>query len=164
VTDKYIQLFLAILCDVPGNVIGPIISPILINEVSPLLEKDQMSFFDIDVYHYGFDQLISECARGLYFGILQHRHVRKILRDCWSHPYVGFDLIQYALATNLLDETGGDQLVALVKQAIAANPKAIEDIRKGKDKAIGTIVGFVLKQHKADPSTIKQLINVELNL
>ena len=52
----------------------------------------------------------------------------------------------------------------LCKQAVESNPKAVEDYKNGKEKAIKSLVGNVMKNSrgKADPalaeSKIKELI------
>lgn len=52
------------------------------------------------------------------------------------------------------------ELEAIVSKAIEANPKAVEDIKAGKEKAIGAIVGFVMKETKgqADPGKVHEII------
>ena len=56
------------------------------------------------------------------------------------------------------------KLAEVVEKAIAANPKAVEDIRNGKGKAIGAIVGFVMKEMKGkcDPATVNKMISEKL--
>ncbi len=51
-------------------------------------------------------------------------------------------------------------LEELVKKAIAANPKAIEDYKKGKTAALGAIVGFVMKETKgqANPGKVNGIL------
>ena len=53
----------------------------------------------------------------------------------------------------------------MVDKAIEANPKAVEDIRNGKGKAVGAIVGFVMKEMKGkcDPATVNRLIQEKLS-
>ena len=57
-------------------------------------------------------------------------------------------------------------LEAIVRKAIETNPKAVEDMRMGKEKAKAAIVGFVMKETKgqANPSMINTLIQKELGL
>ena len=57
-------------------------------------------------------------------------------------------------------------LEAVVRKAIEANPKAVEDMRVGKEKAKAAIVGFVMKETKgqANPAMINTLIQKELGL
>lgn len=45
----------------------------------------------------------------------------------------------------------------LVDEAIAANPKAVADYRGGKEKALGAIVGFVMRQTKGQANS--QMVN-----
>lgn len=41
-----------------------------------------------------------------------------------------------------------DELTKFCQEAINANPKAVEDIKAGKDKAIGSMFGYIMKQTK----------------
>jgi len=58
-------------------------------------------------------------------------------------------------------ESDDSILLPIVKEAIAKNPKAVQDIRSGKSKAIAAIIGACMKatQGKADPGTISALVN-----
>lgn len=49
---------------------------------------------------------------------------------------------------------------AMCKAAIEANPKAAEDVRNGEMKAIGALVGFVMKESKgsANPKLVNQVL------
>jgi|SaaInlStandDraft_1057018.scaffolds.fasta_scaffold15325_4 aspartyl-tRNA(Asn)/glutamyl-tRNA(Gln) amidotransferase subunit B len=57
-------------------------------------------------------------------------------------------------------ESDDSVLLPIVEDAIAKNPKAVEDLRAGKNKAIGAIIGACMKatQGKADPGTISALV------
>ncbi|HEY2335240.1 MAG TPA: Asp-tRNA(Asn)/Glu-tRNA(Gln) amidotransferase subunit GatB [Solirubrobacterales bacterium] len=57
------------------------------------------------------------------------------------------------------------ELESIVSAAIEANPDAAEQIRAGNDKAIGAIVGFVMKQTKgrADGGEVNRLIREKLD-
>lgn len=72
---------------------------------------------------------------------------------------------QYVNDNNMSTKADAGQLEAVVEKAIAANPKAVEDIKAGKGKAIGAIVGFVMKEMKGkcDPGEVNKLINQKLN-
>ena len=47
---------------------------------------------------------------------------------------------------------------------VDANPQAIEDFRNGKDRAVGFLVGQVMKKSRgqANPGMVNQLISAEL--
>ncbi len=58
------------------------------------------------------------------------------------------------------------ELESIVAAAIEANPEAAEQIKAGNGKAIGAIVGFVMKQTKgrADGGEVNRLIKEQLSL
>ncbi len=61
---------------------------------------------------------------------------------------------------------GGDELDAIVAEAIAANPGAAEKIRGGEMKAVGPIIGHVMKATKgrADGGEVTKLVRAQLGL
>lgn len=65
------------------------------------------------------------------------------------------------LGITAVDET---KLLAIVRQAIADNPKAVEDFKKGKTAAVQRIKGAVMKETKGTvkPEVVDQLLSEEL--
>ena len=61
---------------------------------------------------------------------------------------------------------GGDELAGAVADAIAANPDAAEKIRGGNMKAVGPIIGHVMKATKgrADGGEVTRLVREQLGL
>jgi aspartyl-tRNA(Asn)/glutamyl-tRNA(Gln) amidotransferase subunit B len=61
---------------------------------------------------------------------------------------------------------GGDELAAVVAAAITANEDAAEKIRAGNPKAIGPIVGYVMRETKgrADGGEVTRLVNEQLGI
>jgi len=59
---------------------------------------------------------------------------------------------------------GGDELAAVVAAALEANPAAAQRVRDGNAKAIGPIVGHVMRETKgrADGTKVARLINEQL--
>jgi aspartyl-tRNA(Asn)/glutamyl-tRNA(Gln) amidotransferase subunit B len=57
------------------------------------------------------------------------------------------------------------QVMEWVMAALAANPKAAADLKGGKDAAIGSIVGGVMKlsKGKANPALVNKLIKEAVN-
>ena len=85
------------------------------------------------------------------------------------------DLFAYMLEHNVgvdaaMEKTGikpaafdAATLVAAVKAAIAANPKALADFKSGKDAAKMAIVGHVMKNNKGAPNeVVRKLVDEEL--
>ncbi|NNG67383.1 Asp-tRNA(Asn)/Glu-tRNA(Gln) amidotransferase subunit GatB [Caldanaerobacter subterraneus] len=58
-----------------------------------------------------------------------------------------------------------DELRRIVKKVIEENPKSVEDYKKGKEKALGFLVGQVMKETKgkANPQLTNQLLREELS-
>jgi aspartyl-tRNA(Asn)/glutamyl-tRNA(Gln) amidotransferase subunit B len=61
---------------------------------------------------------------------------------------------------------GGDELAAIVAEALAAHPEAAENVRAGNAKAIGPIVGHVMRKTKgrADGGAVTQLVHEQLGV
>jgi aspartyl-tRNA(Asn)/glutamyl-tRNA(Gln) amidotransferase subunit B len=59
---------------------------------------------------------------------------------------------------------GGDELAAIVAAALEANPDAAQRVREGNAKAIGPIVGQVMRETRgrADGTEVSRLINEQL--
>lgn len=57
------------------------------------------------------------------------------------------------------------QLKALVEQVVAENPQSVEDYRNGKKKALGFLVGQIMKETKgrANPQLVNQLLKEVLD-
>ena len=51
-----------------------------------------------------------------------------------------------------------------VKKVVDDNPQSVEDFKNGKDRAIGFLVGQIMKQTrgKANPKMVNKLLNQEL--
>jgi Asp-tRNA(Asn)/Glu-tRNA(Gln) amidotransferase B subunit len=148
------------------KLVGPVVAKLLTNDVFPLAQKEDTEPHEIDEYHYGMTQLVADCALLQAHGFIEARHAKKIIKDCWSFPYVGFDLVQYARATKIFDEAGGEEILTFVREVLA-DPnyaKAATQVKEGKDKAIGALVGAVMKKVKGDPKQIKELLANEMGV
>ena len=76
----------------------------------------------------------------------------------------GRDPEQAAEAKGLKQVSDSGALSAMVSEVLDANPQAIEDFRNGKDRAVGFLVGQVMKKSRgqANPGMVNQLISAEL--
>ena len=59
-----------------------------------------------------------------------------------------------------------DELAGIIDAALEANPKAADDMRAGNMKAIGAIIGFVMKQTqgRADGGEVTRIVREKLGL
>jgi aspartyl-tRNA(Asn)/glutamyl-tRNA(Gln) amidotransferase subunit B len=69
-------------------------------------------------------------------------------------------------AEGLAAMDGGDELAEIVAAALAANPDAAERVRQGNAKAIGPIVGAVMRETKgrADGGDVTRLVHEQLGI
>jgi aspartyl-tRNA(Asn)/glutamyl-tRNA(Gln) amidotransferase subunit B len=76
----------------------------------------------------------------------------------------GGDPAQIVAAEDLAAIDGADELAQVVAAALAANPDAAERVREGNAKAIGPIVGYVMRETKgrADGGEVAKLVNEQL--
>ena len=56
------------------------------------------------------------------------------------------------------------QLLPIIQDVLANNAQSIEDFKNGKDRAVGFLVGQIMKQTKgkANPGIVNQLLQQEL--
>lgn len=71
-----------------------------------------------------------------------------------------------AAEKNLLQVSDEGEIAKIVEQVISDNPKAAEDVKSGEMKAIGFLVGQVMKasKGKANPSLAQDLIKKQLGI
>ncbi|MBM3473932.1 MAG: Asp-tRNA(Asn)/Glu-tRNA(Gln) amidotransferase subunit GatB [Armatimonadetes bacterium] len=97
--------------------------------------------------------------------VAEGRITGKIARDVFPRMFEsGKSAAEIVAAEGLAVVGGEDELGPILEEAIAANPKAVDDYRAGKEKAKGALVGAVMKATKgqADPATVNRLIEERL--
>ena len=57
------------------------------------------------------------------------------------------------------------QIEKIVDKVLSSNPQSIEDFKNGKNRALGFLVGQVMKEShgKANPQIVNKLLNEKLN-
>ena len=70
---------------------------------------------------------------------------------------------KYVADNGLSTKADSGELQAVVKKAVEANPKAVRGYKNGKGKAVGAIVGFVMKEMKGkcDPAEVNKSLSLE---
>lgn len=91
---------------------------------------------------------------------------KQIFVDFFDEQYDEKSALEIAEAKNLIQESNEDAVSAIVDEVLAdpASAKSVEDIKAGQEKAIGFLVGQVMKksQGKANPAMAQQLIRAKL--
>lgn len=72
---------------------------------------------------------------------------------------------EIATRLNLLQVSDEGEIAKIVTQVMTENPKAVQDLKNGEERAIGFLTGQVMKlsQGKANPALAQQLIRKQLN-
>ncbi len=68
-------------------------------------------------------------------------------------------------AKNIVKQSNDEGLVlSLVTKILDANPQSIEDYKNGKDRAVGFLIGQVMKEAKGkvNPASVAKVMNIEL--
>ncbi len=96
-------------------------------------------------------------------GLLSSTAAKEVLSDVMQS---GDDPKKIAEAKNLIQESDESALVMIVGQVLSENQKAADDVRAGEMKAIGFLVGQVMKasQGKANPAVVQQIIRKQLGV
>ncbi|MHC1720552.1 MAG: Asp-tRNA(Asn)/Glu-tRNA(Gln) amidotransferase subunit GatB [Clostridiaceae bacterium] len=65
----------------------------------------------------------------------------------------------------LVQNNDESEILEVVRRIIEANPKSVEDFKNGKKRAVGFIVGLVMKETKgkANPQIVNNLVNSEIS-
>ena len=94
-------------------------------------------------------------------GTISGKIAKKVFAEMWKD---GADPEEIVMAQGLVQISDTGALKELVVKVIANNPKAVEDFKAGKKKAVGALVGQIMKETKgkANPKVINELLNDEL--
>ena len=94
-------------------------------------------------------------------GTLSSKLAKDVFSKMWETGKSAEDLASSLGMTQVSDE---GQIAEWVSAAMQENPKAVEDLKAGKDRAIGAIVGSVMKKSKgkANPDLVNRLIREKL--
>ena len=90
-----------------------------------------------------------------------------VAKDVFARMYeTGRAAAAIVEAEGLAQIGDADALAGIVRDAVAANPDAIEQIRKGRHNAFGFLVGQVMKASggKANPKVVNALLKKELGV
>ena len=98
--------------------------------------------------------VLAELIRAVRDGELDTTRGRQVLQHMVE---TGTD-IQTAKQTLGIEKVSADALVALCQELLAANPKIVEDVKNGKQQALGALIGQARKRNpNADPAQVRTL-------
>ena len=94
-------------------------------------------------------------------GVISSKIAKKVFAETVAN---GTDPKKFVEENGMAQLSDLSVLEPMVKEIVDNNPQSVEDFKNGKDRAIGFLVGQIMKQThgKANPKIINQLLNKEL--
>ena len=98
----------------------------------------------------------------IHDGTISNNAARQVFDALWSGEGSTVDALIEAKGLKQMSDNGA--LEAIVDAVLAANPKSVDEVRAGKDKAFNALVGQVMKasQGKANPAQVNALLKARL--
>jgi aspartyl-tRNA(Asn)/glutamyl-tRNA(Gln) amidotransferase subunit B len=131
-----------------------------VNVMVPLVRDDKFKL-GAD-HHLKLELAIYELVKA---NKLSSTNAKALFAELATQDKLPTDIEAYAKEHGLIQESDEGAIDAIVQQVIADNPKAADDVRGGEMKAIGFLVGQVMKQSKgqANPALAQQLLKKHLS-
>lgn len=132
-----------------------------VNVMIPIVDSDQFKL--VDAQHILLELEIHKLING---GMLSSTNAKSLFLDIASRGELPASLEDYARDNGLLQMSDGSQLDEIVAQVLQENPGAVADIKNGEQKAIGFLVGQIMKLSKgqANPALAQQIILKHLDI
>ena len=129
----------------------------LMVDVNAYLNKVQKELKDTALTAEGLSGMIKLITDGT----ISSKIAKKVFAELIEH---GGDAAQIVKEKGLVQVSDSGQLLAWVNEALDNNPKSIEDYKNGRDRAIGFLVGQIMKASKgqANPQMINKMLLEEI--
>ena len=129
----------------------------LMSEVSRMLNAEGRDICGCPVSPTGLAELIALINKGTISGKI----AKTVFEEMWNS---GKDAATIVKEKGLVQISDEGEIVAIVKAVIAAHPQSVADYQAGKEKAIGFLVGQIMKQTKgrANPELVNRLLKENL--
>ena len=129
----------------------------LMVDVNAYLNKVQKELNETELTAEGLAGMIKLITDGT----ISSKIAKKVFAELIEH---GGDAAQIVKEKGLVQVSDSGQLLAWVNEALDNNPKSIEDYKNGRDRAIGFLVGQIMKASKgqANPQMINKMLLEEI--
>ena len=129
----------------------------LMVDVNAYLNKVQQELKDTALTAEGLAGMIKLITDGT----ISSKIAKKVFAELIEH---GGDAAQIVKEQGLVQVSDSGQLLTWVNEALDNNPKSIEDYKNGRDRAIGFLVGQIMKASKgqANPQMINKMLLEEI--
>jgi aspartyl-tRNA(Asn)/glutamyl-tRNA(Gln) amidotransferase subunit B len=130
----------------------------LMGEVSAYLNSEQKELHDLPMTPEGLAGMI----KLIEDGTLSSKMAKKVFKELVEK---GGDPAQIVKEKGLVQISDEGELLKIVTATLDDNPQSIEDFKNGKDRALGFLVGQIMKKTKgqANPPMVNKLLIEEMN-
>lgn len=129
----------------------------LMGEFASQLSTDSIEIDKAPVSAENLAALLKLISKGTISGKI----AKKVFATMWKEGGNPDDIVK---AQGLVQISDTAELSKLVDEVVGNNPKVVEDFKAGKKKAVGALVGQIMKatKGKANPRVINELLNKKL--
>ena len=129
----------------------------IMGDLSKNLNAENLEIADSPVDAKRLGEMIGLISKGT----ISSKIAKKVFEEMWKSPDSPEKIVK---DKGLVQITDTKAIEEIVDKVIEANQKAVEDYKSGNKKAIGALVGQVMKQSKgkANPQTVNQILAQKL--
>ncbi|RCW65792.1 Asp-tRNA(Asn)/Glu-tRNA(Gln) amidotransferase subunit GatB [Saliterribacillus persicus] len=130
----------------------------LMGEVSAYLNKQQLELHDLKMTPEGLARMIELIADGT----ISSKMAKKVFAELVENGGNPDKIVKEKGLVQISDE---GQLTEIITAILDKNQQSIEDFKNGKDKALGFLVGQVMKETKgqANPPMVNKILLAEMD-
>jgi len=134
-----------------------IVSNWIMGEFLYLLNKENTSVREAKIAPHQTAELLDQLKKGVISGKL----AKQIFKEMFKTGRGANEIIEKEGLVQISDE---ENLEKIVDKVISDNPKAVQDFKRGKDKALGFLVGETMKRTKgkANPQIVNKLLKEKI--
>ncbi|WP_276804116.1 Asp-tRNA(Asn)/Glu-tRNA(Gln) amidotransferase subunit GatB [Lactobacillus hominis] len=126
-------------------------------QINGYLNENQVGIKDIKLT----PEHLAEMIKMIKDGTISTKIAKKVFQESIEN---GTDPKKYVEDKGMVQLSDVSVLGPMVTKVVDDNPQSVEDFKNGKDRAIGFLVGQIMKQTrgKANPKVVNELLNKEL--
>ncbi|WP_054950638.1 Asp-tRNA(Asn)/Glu-tRNA(Gln) amidotransferase subunit GatB [Numidum massiliense] len=130
----------------------------IMGELSAHLNANDLEVEDVPLTAAGLGKMIALIDKGT----ISSKIAKKVFKEMVAH---GGDPEQIVKEKGLVQISDEGKLKEIVSDVVAANPQSVEDYKNGKGRALGFLVGQVMKATKgqANPQMVNKLLREALD-
>lgn len=117
------------------------------------LNSSNLELSDVKLTGQGLGEMINLIEKGT----ISSKIAKTVFKEMLQSGKLPAQIVEEQGLVQISDEGA---ILAIVKEVVANNPASVQDYKAGKDKAIGFLVGQVMKQSKgkANPGLVNKLL------